>query len=188
MEKWMKHPTTWNRLLLIVFILGSVWILLTRQTASADVNDTAISPKEGFLAPDFTLETLDGQTITLTKLRGQPVIVNFWATWCPPCQQEMPAIERVYQAYHSDGLEILAVNTTFQDSAADAAAFRDQIGLSFPILLDRAGSASADYQMQGLPSTYFIGRDGIIKAVVVGGPMSEALVRANVQQLLEEEN
>lgn len=98
----------------------------------------------------------------------------------------MPAIEKVYRAYRDLGLEVLAVNTTNQDSDAEAAAFVQELGLTFPIPLDLTGAVSAAYNLRGLPSTYFIGADGVIQSVVVGGPMSEGLVQSEVEDLLKE--
>jgi thiol-disulfide isomerase/thioredoxin len=113
-------------------------------------------------------------------------MINLWASWCPPCRAEMPAIEKVYQAYKDRGLVVLAVNTTFQDNEADAAAFVREFGLTFLIPLDRDGSVSKRYQLRGLPSTFFVDRNGIIRSVVIGGPMSEALIQSNVEGLLKE--
>ncbi len=98
----------------------------------------------------------------------------------------MPAIESVYQEYKNEGLEVLAVNTTYQDQEAEVTAFVQQYGLTFPILLDKTGAVSNRYQLRGLPSTYFVDRKGVIRSVVVGGPMSEALIRSKILDLLEE--
>ncbi|GAB4262611.1 MAG: TlpA disulfide reductase family protein [Candidatus Promineifilaceae bacterium] len=144
------------------------------------------SPREGFPAPDFTLDTLDGSQITLSHLRGKVVMINLWTSWCPPCRAEMPAIDKVYRANKERGLEVLAVNSTFQDSEADAAAFAQELSLSFPILLDRDGAVSQRYQLRALPTTFFIDRQGIIRAVVPGGPMSESLIQSKIEDLLAE--
>ncbi len=114
------------------------------------------------------------------------MLINLWTSWCPPCKAEMPALQRVYEDYQEQGLEILAVNATNQDRLADAAAFAGQLGLTFPILFDEDGEVSLLYQLRSLPTTYFIDRQGIIQDVVIGGPMSEALLRIRIDQLLEE--
>ncbi len=98
----------------------------------------------------------------------------------------MPAIERVYQEHRDEGLEVLAVNTTYQDQLEAAEAFIQELGLSFPVPLDRTGSVSNRYQLRGLPSTYFVDRRGVIRSVVIGGPMSEALIRSKILDLLAE--
>ncbi|HEX6302652.1 MAG TPA: redoxin domain-containing protein [Anaerolineales bacterium] len=170
-----------------VVFLGVLWILASRVPGAATTGGAPPpSPREGFSAPDFTLETLDGGQITLSDLRGKVVLVNFWASWCPPCRAEMPAIESVYRSYKGLGLEVLAVNTTNQDDVAAAADFVQELGLSFPIPLDHTGAVSASYNLRGLPSSYFIDQQGVIRSMVVGGPMSKALVQSRVEELLRE--
>jgi peroxiredoxin len=97
----------------------------------------------------------------------------------------MPALEHVYQDYKDDGLEILAVNSTSQDNAADAIGFVQDLGLTFTILFDNDGSVSKQYRLQALPTSIFINREGVIQEIVVGGPMSEALLRSRIKTLFE---
>ncbi len=176
----------WTAVLFATVIIGSGWIWLSMAPATATTGGLVPSPREGFPAPDFTLDTLDGGQMTLSDLRGQVVMINLWTSWCPPCRAEMPAIDNIYQANKEQGLEVLAVNSTFQDSEAAAAAFAQEFGLSFPILLDRDGAVSRRYQLRALPSTYFIDRKGIIRSVVLGGPMSESLIQSKIADLLAE--
>lgn len=173
--------------MIVVLTLGLVWAFISRApTIVAIAGEQPASPRQGFMAPDFTLDLLGGGDITLSELRGKPVMVNLWASWCPPCRAEMPAIQKVYQDYQELGLVVLGVNTTNQDNEADAAAFVLEYGLTFPIPLDRDGSVSSRYGLRGLPTTFFIDRKGIIRSVVVGGPMSEAVIRSKVEDLLKE--
>lgn len=173
--------------MLVIFLLGSGWTLVSRIPPAATTNgQPPPSAREGFSAPDFTLELLGGGEVTLSDLRGQVVMVNLWASWCPPCRKEMPDIEQVYQDFKDEGLVVLAVNTTYQDTEVGAAAFVQAYGLSFPVPLDRTGTVAQQYQLRGLPSTYFVDRKGVIQTFVVGGPMSEALLRSKVQDLLAE--
>lgn len=176
----------WTAVMLAALVLGLVWISFSAVPLSATTGGLVPSPREGFPAPDFTLDTLDGGQITLSDLRGKVVIINLWASWCPPCRAEMPAIDNVYQANKEQGLDVLAVNSTFQDSESAAAAFVQEYGLIFPILLDRDGSVSRRYQLQALPTTYFVDRQGIIRDVVPGGPMSETLIQSKIADLLAE--
>ncbi|HAV77811.1 MAG TPA: TlpA family protein disulfide reductase [Anaerolineae bacterium] len=143
------------------------------------------APQQGFLAPDFELQSTTGETIKLSDLRGQAVLINLWATWCPPCRAEMPAIEKVYKEYKDDGLVVLAVNMTYQDAQSDIAPFVGEYELTFPILLDRSGSVGTAYQLRSLPSSFFVDRNGIINEVVIGGPMAEALLRTRVEEILK---
>ena len=185
-ERFIPAKYLWKIFTLVVLVLSGLWFWRTAVPSDAIIGGLIPSPREGFLAPDFTLETLDGQTITLSDLRGKVVMVNLWASWCPPCRAEMPAIEQIYQANKTRGLEVLAVNTTNQDSEEAAAQFAQDFGLTFPILLDRDGTVSRRYQLQALPSTYFIDRQGVIRAIVPGGPMSETLIQTKIEDLLVE--
>lgn len=124
--------------------------------------------------------------MTLSDLHGKVVILNFWATWCPPCRAEMPAIQQIYQEYKHLDVEVLAVNAADQDNQADVLAFIEELDLTFMIPLDRTGAVNNSYLVQGLPSTYFIDRSGVIHSVVVGGPMGEALIRSKIEAMLKE--
>ena len=182
----LRDSKRWAGITLVILVVGAGWIGLSAVPAYSTTGGLIPSPKEGFLAPDFTLETLDGGEITLSELRGQPVILNLWASWCPPCRAEMPALQRVYEANRESGLEILAVNMTSQDSQSSAETFVDQNALTFTIPLDRLGLVSNIYQSRALPSTFFVDRQGVIQKVVIGGPMSEVLIVSEVEMLLSE--
>jgi peroxiredoxin len=118
-------------------------------------------------APDFTLPDLDGQQVSLQQYRGKVVFLNFWATWCIPCREEMPAMEQLHQTFQQQGLAILAVN--LKESPDKVKAFFDQYQLSYTALLDESGSVFRDYQVMGLPTTYLISREGTLLARGVGG-------------------
>ena len=169
-----------------LLILGLGWIWLSAVPASAIPGGKVPAPQTGFLAPDFTAETIDGETVRLSDLRDKVVLVNIWASWCPPCRAEMPAIERTYQAYKDKGFVVLAIDSTVQDTAANAQAFVNENKLSFPILMDETGEITRLYHVQSLPTSFFIGSDGIIREVVVGGPMAQALLSSRVEKLLKE--
>lgn len=176
----------WWALTAAVLVLGTLWAWASRVPAAEAGLGRVASPREGFPAPPFALEALDGTSVALADLRGRVVVVNLWASWCGPCRAEMPALQRLYAAQRAEGLEVLAVNSTVQDSEAAAREFARSFGLTFPVLLDRAGEVSDRYRLRALPSTFFIGRDGVIRAVIVGGPLSEAVLRAQVADLLAE--
>lgn len=171
-------------LYILVLIAGAAWLALSVETDETFVVEGP-APQAGFAAPDFTLSTATGETYTLSDLKGQAVLVNMWATWCPPCRAEMPAMENMYQEYKDQGFVVLAVNNTFQDNPFEIAAFTAEYGLTFPILLDETGDTSRAYQVRSLPSSYFINRQGIITEVVIGGPMSEALLRTRIEEALK---
>lgn len=170
---------------IIILILGFAWILVSADKSGTSTAGHIPAPQQGFLAPDFELPTITGETIKLSDLRGQAVLVNLWATWCPPCRAEMPAIEKIHNEYKDQGLVVLGVNMTYQDSPSDIPPFISEYGLTFPILLDKTNSVGSAYQLRSLPSSFFIDREGIIQEVVIGGPMAEALLRTRVEQILK---
>lgn len=148
----------------------------------------------GARAPDFTLPTMDGDTVGLEQYRGQVVLVSFWATWCPPCLYEMPSMERLYQDLRGQGFVVLGVSLDVDPGAADARGrsqgvvreYVDTLGVTFPILLDPEGSVEDLYNVSGLPTTYVIGRDGKIEGRVVGArEWDSAEYRARIQELLD---
>src|SRR3989304_2360998 len=172
----------WEIIMLVGLAAGILWTVAWRVPSAVGAPlSSSPSPREGFLAPDFTLESLDGTLVTLSELRGKIVVINLWATWCPPCRAEMPALEKSYELYKDSGVVILGVNLTNQDSLRDVPRFVEEFGLTFPILLDQDGSVSLLYQLKGLPTTYFVNRNGIIRTVVVGGPMSETFIRSKIE-------
>ena len=135
----------------------------------------------GTEAPDFTLPTLDGEMVSLASYRGQPVLLNFWATWCPPCRAEMPAMQRVYETYRDDGFVVLAVNV--RESEEPVRAFIEELGLTFPILMDEKGDVTNTYRVYGLPTTYFLDREGRVYRVQVGA-MTEEFMETTVKELV----
>src|SRR5512142_1285021 len=172
-------------LYLIVLIVGLAWIFVSADRSGTSTSGEIPAPQPGFLAPDFKLKTPTGDAIKLSDLRGQAVLVNLWATWCPPCRAEMQSIEKMYQGYKGQGFTVLAVNMTRQDDPSAVIPFANKLRLTFPILLDETGEVQQAYQLQSLPSSFFIRRDGVINEVVIGGPMSEALLRTRIEDILK---
>ncbi len=180
----LKSVRLLSNLALIVFSI--VWITFTsiRDTKTTEVKN--VQPQKGFLAPNFSLQSISGDTYKLSALHGKPVLVNVWASWCTPCQTEMPAIQRMFDRYGSK-IAILAVNSTTQDSIANVTDFITKNHFTFPVLLDKDGSVTKSYQVQALPTTFFINANGIIQEAIIGGPMSETLLEIRIQKLLGEE-
>ncbi len=174
-----------RRIQIIILLLAACWIGLTAAFVNTSDEGWLAVPREGFFAPDFTLEDLDGNQINLSQFRGQPVILNLWASWCKPCQAEMPALENVYQKLNDQGLVILAVNITSQDQELNVREFLVNSMLTFTVLLDREGEVEELYWVKAFPTTYFIDQEGVIRSVVIGGPMPESLISSNVSKLLE---
>ncbi len=184
----IAEPTTtvsfWRRLLLITFILGGVWIYMSRVPAAvADRDRSLTAPMTGFLAPDFTLTALDGGHMQLSTLRGKPVILNFWATWCPPCRAEMPELEALWQRYKDDGLLLIGVDQG--ENAATVERFaRGVVATTFPLLLDTNQAVGRAYGVRALPTTVFIDAEGRIQDVRIGGPMNRAMLMDSVNKTL----
>jgi len=112
-------------------------------------------------APDFTLRTMNGPNLRLAEQRGRVVMVNFWATWCGPCRQEMPQLDRLYQKYKSSGFVLLGVNV--DEDARKASDVATKLGVTFPVLLDTDKAVSRLYDLSTMPSTVIIDRDGKVR-------------------------
>ena len=136
-------------------------------------------------APDFTLNTLDGNQVSLTDFRGPPVLINFWATWCSPCRLEMPGLVRAYETHQADGFVILAVNLTAQDRVTDVNAFVAEFKMTFPVLLDESGAVADEiYRLRGLPTSIFVDRDGRVARMQIG-VMTDQQIDAFVTELVQ---
>lgn len=122
--------------------------------------------EEDVYAVDFRAETLDGGTMNLDDHMGSFVFLNFWATWCPPCREEMPAMETMQEELSDLPFQILAVSV--QEDRSTVQRFIDEYGYSYPILLDPAGRTASHYGVRGLPTTYFIDRDGMVLGLLIG--------------------
>ena len=141
--------------------------------------------KERMPAPDFTLLDSDGKKVSLKDFRGKVVFLNFWGTWCGPCREEMPGMQRLYQEFRGRGFEIIGVNV--KDRRPDALAFVKQLQVTYPILFDVQGEVGVLYGAFGMPLTYLIDRNGIVVARLLGDadwytPGARKLIRALVEE------
>ncbi|WP_397536662.1 peroxiredoxin family protein [Rummeliibacillus pycnus] len=151
------------------------------ETASTNQKEDTTSQVE-YVAPDFELKTLEGETVRLSDYVGKKVIINFWATWCPPCNEEVPHMQKVYEEYKNQGVEILAVNVTNKDKGKEAVAqFVKKHGLTFEVLLDEEGLVGSTYQVLTLPTTYMIDTKGNM-VDIIEGPMNEALMKTLINK------
>jgi peroxiredoxin len=177
---------SWRRITYgLLLAAGLAWLIFSADHGAAAPEAQTTAPQKGFLAPDFTLQAADGTSITLSQLRGQAVLVNHWASWCGPCREEMPSIEKLSMEYGSRGFVVIGVDSTIQDDPLAVAEFVVEFGLSFPIVLDRGGEVARLYELRVLPTSFFIDRQGVIQSVVVGGPMPESLLREHIEELLK---
>ncbi len=180
----MKNKTLFTTFFIPLLLLG--WILISRVTTTLLPSTSIEAPKERFLAPDLVLESYSGADVSLSKLHGKPIILNFWASWCPPCRAEMPDFQEAWEEYRGTDLQIISVNSTQQDSLPAISSFVAAHKIEFPILLDKNGYASVSYQVHSLPSTFFINRDGVITKIIIGGPIPLSLLRIQADLLLQD--
>lgn len=142
------------------------------------------SVRVGQPAPDFTLQDLHRQTQRLSDYRGSVVLVNFWATWCPPCRIEMPTLQAVYEKLGDQGLIVLGLNWTQVDAPRQVEPYVEGLGVTFPVLLDPDGRvADSIYPLQGLPTSIIIDRTGVVQQISIG-PLPADKLEAQLQALL----
>jgi peroxiredoxin len=145
----------------------------------------AIAANQPTMAPDFTLKSRDGVNIKLSELRGQVVMVNFWASWCGPCRQEMPLLQQLFDRYQSLGFSLLGVNVDEDRAAADK--MLSDVPVSFPILYDDRSKVSKQYQVKAMPTTIMVDRDGRIRYLHKGyKPGYEEDYQQQIRELLRE--
>ncbi len=143
--------------------------------------DTGLKP--GSKAPNFSLKTLDGKEIQLTDYRGKKVILNFWATWCPPCREEMPEMQKFYRDYKDKDVEILAVNLTYAETKKEKIGeFVEKYDLSFPVPLDEKNTTGKQFRAVSIPTSYFIDENGIIRNSHIG-PMDYDFMDAEISKM-----
>ena len=167
-----------NKILKVILLL----IVVSGLFIASCSTGTNQNPVIGKPAPDFHYQDTDGQSVSLSDLRGKPVLINFWAMWCSPCRVEMPYLQQVYTEWSGNGLVFLAINNG--DSASQVGEFMQSQGLSFPVLLDTRGSITQSYNIVGLPTTFFIDKDGIIQDLKVGAFLSVAEIESRLSKIM----
>jgi peroxiredoxin len=180
---------TVENLVLILMLVVAAFFFARRQGFFLD--SPSVQPgsqsERNVVAPDFILPGLNGTPVRLSDHRGNVVLLNFWATWCPPCRAEMPSIEKLYQLYRERGLTILAISNDVSGRSVVEPFVRER-GLTFPILLNPEGDVFAQYGVRGLPTSYVLDRRGRIVSGEVGArDWSAAAAREAVERLLAEE-
>ena len=137
----------------------------------------------GQVAPTFTLPDLAGEQVSLDEARGKVIFVMFWASWCHPCMKEMPEVQATFEHYKSQGFQVVAVN--FGESTATAQATADRFGLTFPVLMDRRGNVAAEYRVLGLPLSFFVDSEGIVRERIFGLTMTKEEIGKRVKHYLQ---
>jgi peroxiredoxin len=153
--------------LMKLLLVGSSLLLLLACSDQQNGTVTSQGADKGQPAPDFTLTDMQGQQVSLSDLKGKVVILNFWATWCPPCREEMPSMEMLYRKYKDQGLVILAVNVE-KDGKQLVEAFLQRSPYTFPILLDTQAEVQNRYKVFRFPETFIIDRNGNVVEKVLG--------------------
>ncbi len=178
----------WVIAIVAVALLGGAWMLMSREdSAEFDNSLLTVAPMVGHLAPAFSAETPDGQPFDLTDYidpdgsDGQPVVVNFWASWCAPCRIEMPHFESASLRY-ADRVQIVGVNQS--EDPDTVRAFQQATGVTYPLLVDDQRTVNNLYGAINLPTTVFIDADGGVQEVFVG-TMNQAVLEDKINQLLE---
>ena len=169
-------------LIVVLIIITGAWYFTnqnqqqTQNTEPVEQN-IEIGPETGLMAPDFTLENLSGKEVSLSDFRGQKIFLNFWASWCPPCKQEMPDIQKLYK--ENDNVKVLTVNV--QETKDTVFDYMMSNNYSFTTLLDKNGTIGSRYLVRGIPTTIIIDEDGIILS-----RQSGALTYERMLELLSE--
>jgi peroxiredoxin len=174
-------------LAVIIVTVPGVLMLLQQGRYLADGTTTPAGPisSRTVVAPDFELRDLEGNVRELASFRGRVVLLNFWATWCPPCRTEMSSMEGLYQTYKDDGLEVVAVSSDVQGAEA-VQPFVNHLRLSFTTLLDATGQVTRLYGVTSLPTSYLLDRQGRLVTVAIGGhDWAKAEARALITSLLD---
>lgn len=149
-----------------ILIFGSAWMWWTRPPVGAADTVNEPQPAADHPAPDFTLPRFEtGDLVSLGDLTGKPMVLNFWATWCGPCRAEMPMLQAASERY-ADDIRIIGVD--YGEDPSVVGPFLEEVGVTFPILLDQDLSVSNQYRIMGLPTTFFIDADGVIRQVYAG--------------------
>ena len=177
-------------------IRGAVFGLAAVLAALIWMNrDQFVPVQEGSRLPAYDVRTLAGETVTLGGFEGEPVLLNVWATWCPPCVREMPALQRVHERFSAEGLRIIGVSVDAEPGminawgrpGGDIRKFGQQHGLTFDILWDPSGNLETAYALPGLPTTFLIDRKGRIRQKVVGWrEWDDPAQLAGIRELLED--
>ncbi len=166
-----------NLVLIAVVILG-----LLATTGCTTTTSGSGGGRVGQLAPDFTLADLDGNQVSLSDFRGKTVFINFWATWCPPCREEMPAIEALYQQYKDKDVVVLGVDIL--ETEGEVRQFVEEGGYSWTFVMDTTGEVTASYQVGAIPTSFFIDKEGIIRVIQIGA-MTKGAMEARLLAAME---
>ena len=180
----LRSRFEWTIWIVVAALLGGAWIFVSKEEVKEPSTLTLTeAPIVGHLAPDFTLQTAVGESYTLSEFRGQPVVLNFWASWCGPCRVEMPFFERTQMKYNGK-TAVIGVN---QGESADIVQeFGVRQNISYPLLVDDDNSVNLAYNVHSLPTTIFIDPDGVVQEVIVG-IVNQAVLEDRIEGMMRAE-
>ncbi len=169
---------------MVAVLVGGAWIFVSKEEVKEpNILTLTEAPIVGHLAPDFTLQTPIGETVTLSELRGQPVVLNFWASWCGPCRVEMPFFQRTQMKYNGK-TAVIGVNQG--ESANIVQEFGVRQAISYPLLVDDDNTVNLAYNIHSLPTTIFIDPDGVVQEVIVG-IVNQAVLEDRIEGMMRVE-
>ncbi|QSO46406.1 TlpA family protein disulfide reductase [Alicyclobacillus mengziensis] len=175
----MKLGLKWTSISAGVAILMAIVLTASPKVSAGSSNSR---PYPGYIAPAFTLSELaSGTPVSLSEFQGKPIFINFWASWCPPCQAETPDIVKAYQQYGNQ-VTFISINLTSGDSIAGVHQFVKRYGIKYPVLLDKNAAASTAYNVLAIPTSLFVNRNGVIVARF-SGAIPAAELSANLQRI-----
>lgn len=172
-------------LLVLAALLGGAWVVISKESGSVPgYLALTEAPMVGHKAPNFTLTTADSRPHTLNNDMGQPVVLNFWATWCAPCRLEMPYLQEASEAYKG---RIIFLGVNDGEDPSLVIDFADELSLTYPLLLDDSRSVSLLYDVHSLPTTLFINADGTVSEIIIG-TINQPILEDRIEKLLKAGN
>ena len=165
-----------------MLVITLVSVLTSGLVMASCSPSSAQGVEVGNLAPDFQLQSLDGQTLSLGNQQGKPVLINFWATWCSPCRGEMPYIQEIYEEWSDKGLVVLTIN--MGESSSTVEEFMQSYNLSFTVLLDTRQDVAQRYNITGIPTTFFVDKDGIIQDKLIGAFQNKTQIENRLSKII----
>lgn len=180
----MTNKFGWAVILVLLALIGVSWIAYSKEPAGQTdiLEGLKEAPIAGYLAPDFTLTSTTGDTIALSDFRGKPLVLNFWASWCPPCRSEIPHFQRSSVKYEGQAA-ILGIDQG--EPLPVVADFGAAFGVTYPLLLDSDNSVNRQYAVTALPSTIFVDGKGVVREVYTG-IVNLAVLEDRIEKLLAE--
>ncbi|MBD8027145.1 thiol-disulfide oxidoreductase ResA [Ureibacillus sp. Re31] len=172
-----KKKRRYLRAVILVILFGAIVFTIYSTFTKEKVEVL----QEGDMAPDFELVDMNGHTHRLSDYKGQGVFLNFWGTWCKPCEREFPVINNYYKAYQNDGVQVLAINIA--ESNFTVQKYVDNKGLTFPVLIDKTKSVMSAYNINPLPTTFLINPEGEIEKIITG-EMTDEMILNHMKQIM----